>query len=173
MKKVLLLLASALIATSAYAQGTVNFSNLVGSLGYPAITDSAGNKVAEGGFAQLYAGTSEAGLAAVGTPVAFKTGASAGYFNGGTVEAPAGSSFFQVKAWIGGSSFEGATGEAGSSAVLTGVTPGDNSASPPTTPGNLTGLEAFSLGTVVVIPEPGTIALAVLGMAAFFVRRRK
>jgi hypothetical protein len=24
-----------------------------------------------------------------------------------------------------------------------------------------------------VIPEPGTIALAVLGMAAFFVRRRK
>jgi len=37
-------------------------------------------------------------------------------------------------------------------------------------PKDLAGLEAFSL---TVIPEPGTIALAVLGLAAFFVRRRK
>ena len=53
---------------------------------------------------------------------------------------------------------------------VVGLTPGDSTASPPGLPADLAGLEPFSL---VVIPEPGTIALAVLGLAAFFVRRRK
>ena len=84
-----------------------------------------------------------------------------------------GAGFFQVKAWKGANSFEAAAAtngaEVGMSNVI-GLTPGDSTASPPGLPADLAGLEAFSL---TVVPEPGTIALAVLGLAAFFVRRRK
>ena len=166
MKKLVLLLASTVIATSAFAQGTINFTNMKPSK--QIITDAAGAKV-EGGWAQLYAGKTADSLAAVGSPVAFYTGTKAGYFKGGVVDAGFnGAGFFQVAAWKGADSYAAAT-ESGMSNVI-GLTPGDSTASPPGLPKDLVGLEAFSL---TVIPEPGTIALAVLGLAAFFVRRRK
>jgi|TARA_B100001250_G_scaffold39892_2_gene31717 hypothetical protein len=166
MKKIVLLFASTLIATSAFAQGTINFTNMKPSK--QIITDAAGAKV-EGGWAQLYAGKTADSLAAVGSPVAFYTGTKAGYFKGGVVDAGFnGAGFFQVAAWKGADSYAAAT-ESGMSNVI-GLTPGDSTASPPGLPKDLVGLEAFSL---TVIPEPGTIALAVLGLAAFFVRRRK
>ena len=166
MKKLVLLLACTVIGTSAFAQGTINFTNMKPSK--QIITDASGAKV-EGGFAQLYAGTSADNLAAVGSPVAFYEGTKAGYFKGGVVDAGFnGAGFFQVVAWKGADSFAAAT-ESGMSNVI-GLTPGDSTASPPGLPADLAGLEAFSL---TVIPEPGTIALAVLGLAAFFVRRRK
>jgi hypothetical protein len=166
MKKLVLLLACTVIATSAFAQGTINFTNMKPSK--QIINDASGAKL-EGGFAQLYAGTSADNLAAVGSPVAFYEGKKAGYFSGGVVDAGFnGAGFFQVVAWKGADSFASAT-ESGMSNVI-GLTPGDSTASPPGLPADLAGLEAFSL---TVIPEPGTIALAVLGLAAFFVRRRK
>jgi hypothetical protein len=166
MKKIVLLFASTLIATSAFAQGTINFTNMKPSK--QIITDAAGAKV-EGGWAQLYAGKTADSLAAVGSPVAFYTGTKAGYFKGGVVDAGFnGAGFFQVAAWKGADTYAAAT-ESGMSNVI-GLTPGDSTASPPGLPADLAGLEAFSL---TVIPEPGTIALAVLGLAAFFVRRRK
>jgi len=166
MKKLVLLLACTVIATSAFAQGTINFTNMKPSK--QIINDASGEKL-EGGFAQLYAGTSADNLAAVGSPVAFYTGTKAGYFKGGVVDSGFnGAGFFQVVAWKGADTFDGAT-ETGMSNVI-GLTPGDSTASPPGLPADLAGLEAFSL---TVIPEPGTIALAVLGLAAFFVRRRK
>jgi hypothetical protein len=166
MKKIVLLFASTLIATSAFAQGTINFTNMKPSK--QIITDAAGGKV-EGGWAQLYAGKTADSLAAVGSPVAFYTGTKAGYFKGGVVDAGFnGAGFFQVAAWKGADTYAAAS-ESGMSNVI-GLTPGDSTASPPGLPADLAGLEAFSL---TVIPEPGTIALAVLGLAAFFVRRRK
>ena len=166
MKKLVLLLACTVIATSAFAQGTINFTNMKPSK--QIISDASGEKL-EGGFAQLYAGTSADSLSAVGSPVAFYTGTKAGYFKGGVVDAGFnGAGFFQVVAWKGADTFAAAT-ESGMSNVI-GLTPGDSTASPPGLPADLAGLEAFSL---TVIPEPGTIALAVLGLAAFFVRRRK
>jgi hypothetical protein len=166
MKKLVLLLACTVIATSAFAQGTINFTNMKPSK--QIINDASGEKL-EGGFAQLYAGTSADNLGAVGSPVAFYTGTKAGYFKGGVVDAGFnGAGFFQVVAWKGADTFDGAT-ETGMSNVI-GLTPGDSTASPPGLPADLAGLEAFSL---TVIPEPGTIALAVLRLAAFFVRRRK
>jgi len=168
MKKLVLLLACTVIATSAFAQGTINFTNMKPSK--QLITDASGAKV-EGGWAQLYAGTSADNLAAVGSPVAFYSGTKAGYFKGGVVDSGLSGSvagFFQVAAWKGADTFAAAT-ESGMSNVLS-LTPGNSAASPPGLPANLEGLEAFSL---TVIPEPGTIALAVLGLAAFFVRRRK
>ena len=84
MKKLVLLLACTVIATSAFAQGTINFTNMKPTK--QIINDASGAKL-EGGFAQLYAGTSADNLAAVGSPVAFYTGTKAGYFKGGGVEA--------------------------------------------------------------------------------------
>ena len=166
MKKLVLLIACTVIATSAFAQGTINFTNQKPTK--QAVTDADGNNL-EGGFAQLYAGKSADSLAAVGSPVAFYTGKKAGFFKGGVVDVGFnGAGFFQVKAWSGADNYESAL-ISGMSNVI-GLTPGDSTASPPGLPADLAGLEAFSL---VVIPEPGTIALAVLGLAAFFVRRRK
>ena len=166
MKKLALLFACTVIAVSAIAQGTVNFTNLKPSK--QIITDGSGANL-EGGFAQLYAGSTADSLSAVGSPVAFYSGKKAGYFSGGAVDVGFnGAGFFQVKAWSGADTFEAAL-ISGVSNVFSG-TPGDQTTSPPSTPAGLAGLEAFSL---TVIPEPGTIALAVLGLAAFFVRRRK
>ena len=166
MKKLILLLACTVIATSAFTQGTINFTNMKPTK--QIINDADGAKL-EGGFAQLYAGKSADSLAAVGSPVAFYTGTKAGYFKGGVVDVGFnGAGFFQVKAWSGADTFEAAL-VSGVSNVIS-LTPGDSTAAPPGLPADLAGLEAFSL---VVIPEPGTIALAVLGLAAFFVRRRK
>ena len=171
MKKLVALLACTVIATSAFAQGTVNFTNLKPTK--QILTDAAGAKL-EGAWAQLYAGKASDNLSAVGSPVALYEGKKAGYFSGGSVDVGFnGAGFFQVKAWKGANSFEAASAtngaEVGMSNVI-GLTPGDSTASPPGLPADLAGLEAFSL---TVVPEPGTIALAVLGLAAFFVRRRK
>ena len=171
MKKLVALLACTVIATSAFAQGTVNFTNLKPTK--QILTDAAGAKL-EGAWAQLYAGKAADNLSAVGSPVALYEGKKAGYFSGGSVDVGFnGAGFFQVKAWKGANSFEAAKAtngaEVGMSNVI-GLTPGDSTASPPGLPADLAGLEAFSL---TVVPEPGTIALAVLGLAAFFVRRRK
>ena len=166
MKKLVILLACTVIATSAFAQGTINFTNQKPTK--QIINDASGVGLT-GGFAQLYAGTSADNLAAVGTPVAFESGRKVGFFSGGVVDAGFnGAGFFQVVAWKGADTFASAT-ETGMSNVLS-LTPGDSTASPPGLPKDLAGLESFSL---TVIPEPGTIALAVLGLAAFFVRRRK
>ena len=171
MKKLVALLACTVIATSAFAQGTVNFTNLKPTK--QILTDAAGAKL-EGAWAQLYAGKAADNLSAVGSPVALYEGKKAGYFSGGSVDVGFnGAGFFQVKAWKGANSFEAASAtngaEIGMSNVI-GLTPGDSTASPPGLPADLAGLEAFSL---TVVPEPGTIALAVLGLAAFFFRRRK
>ena len=71
MKKLVALLACTIIATSAFAQGTINFTNLKPSK--QIISDAAGAKL-EGAWAQLYAGSSADNLAAVGSPVAFYEG---------------------------------------------------------------------------------------------------
>ena len=77
MKKLALLFACTVIAVSVIAQGTVNFTNLKPSK--QIINDADGNKL-EGGFAQLYAGSTADSLNAVGSPVAFYDGKKAGYF---------------------------------------------------------------------------------------------
>jgi len=166
MKKIIALFACTLIVTSAFAQGTINFNNTKPNK--QIISDPDGNP-ATGGFAQLYAGTTADSLVAVGVPVALGEGKRAGYVSGGGVDVGFNSpGFFQVRAWQGADTYEAAL-ISGMSNVI-GLTPGDSTAQPPGLPTNLEGLQAFSL---TVIPEPGTIALAVLGLAAFFVRRRK
>ena len=127
MKKLVLLLACTVIATSTFARGTINFTNTEPTKRI--ITDASGAKL-EGGFAQLYAGTSAESLSAVGRPVAFYTGTKAGYFQGGVVDVGfLGAGFFQIKAWQGADTFYEALAR-GESNVL-GLTPGDSTANPP------------------------------------------
>ena len=79
MKKLVALLACTVIATSAFAQGTVNFTNLKPTK--QILTDAAGAKL-EGAWAQLYAGKAADSLSAVGSPVALYEGKKAGDYVG-------------------------------------------------------------------------------------------
>jgi hypothetical protein len=58
----------------------------------------------------------------------------------------------------------------GSSSLFTPSFPLGGLTSPPTTPPGLQGLTSFNLA---VVPEPGVIALGVLGLGALLLRRRK
>jgi hypothetical protein len=133
--------------------------------------------------AQLYAELTAGSFTPLGVPVAFRTGAAAGYVVSSQVAVPgfvAGTSLnIMMKAWdnAGGTvtSYEAAL--AGLRAVgfsntidvgpLGGVPPGGG---PPITDPNLTGLTGFAL---VPVPEPSTYALLAFGAAALLLRRRK
>ena len=182
MKK--LLAVSAIIAgcVGAWAQGSVNFSNL--PFGANAlVTDGLGNKLGTAYLAQLYAGAAESSLAPVGAAVAFRNnsaGVATGLFSGGervTSLPVAGGGVFQVRAWEAalGNSYDVALAagnglKVGKSSVFAIGTLGDSLAQPPGTPVNLTGLTSFSL---VAIPEPSTVALGLLGAVSLLAFRRK
>jgi hypothetical protein len=171
MKK-LLLVASLVVATAAaLAQGTVNFSTKNADV-TALVIDKDGFKVGTAFKAQLYAGLTADSLAAVGTPVAFKTGLLLGYVNAGELALPwAGGTtvFIQMRAWNDPyTSYEaakaGPLGQYGDSKTPISL----KLATPPLeTAPNLIGLQGFQL-----IPEPSTIALALLGAAALLLRRR-
>jgi len=137
--------------------------------------------------AQLWggiAGTPGVGLVALSGTTPFRTGTGAGFFTGiADVQnplVPAGStSTVQVRAWdnnagqittwagaLAGGRAHGAS-DAFVTAVLGGTPPGGGL---PITAPNLVGLTSFNL---TVVPEPGVIALGVLGLGALLLRRRK
>lgn len=176
MKKLLFLAALLVASASAFAQGTVNINNRVTASGIDApIFDIDGStRLAGAGFlAQLYVGDT-----AVGAAVNFRTGAGAGYIvNTDTVRtitgiAAGGAATVTLRAWDAAfSTYEAALnggGKYGSSLPVTLASTGNPTANPPGTPVDLVGLQSFSL-----VPEPSTIALAMLGGAALFLRRRK
>lgn len=188
MKKLSLVVAFIMAGVVGFAQGTVNFSNTgsaIGGTGAP-VTDVDGTtRLAGTGFlAQLYAGPDAASLVAVPGVAVFRTGAGAGFVNAvyGTFTdssravgnvAPGANATIVMRAWdaAAGATYEaalGAGGKVGSSTPFTVALGG--AGSPPSLPANLVGLTSFSLS---VIPEPSTIALGLLGLAALALRRRK
>lgn len=173
MKKLVILAAALVMSVSAYAQGTVLFNNLNPAAGVNAPVFNVGgtDRLSGSQFkAQLWAGASEATLAPVAV-ADFRTGTGAGYFVGGSTTVPGiaggNSAVIQVRAWDSatGADFNSA-GLKGSSKSFT-VTLG-GAGNPPSLPAALVGLESFSL-----VPEPSTIALALVGAAALLFRRRK
>jgi hypothetical protein len=180
MKKLLITTASMmLVAVSTYAQGTINFANLVisggGRVVDAPIRDSAGNLASGAGFqAQLYArAVGGPNFEAVGAAANFLTGTGAGYFLPGTRTyagvAAGASAEIQVRAWqvSSGATWENATVR-GNSAPITIPTGGNGS--PPAPPALLTGLASFQ-----IVPEPSTIALGIIGGLGtlMLIRRRK
>lgn len=79
---------------------------------------------------------------------------------------------YQVRAWVGGSSFNDPSNtKTGSSTANNPLTFGGTpAAGPPATPSDLTGFSSFA---VVSVPEPATIFLGIFGAAGLLVRRRK
>jgi hypothetical protein len=182
MKKILAGIACLALCVGAYAQGTVNFANTAGATGVAGgapIFDVDGTTKLEGlaYLGQIYGGVSADSLAPYGDPLGFRTGAGAGFFLATTAAvsiatvAPGDTAAVVVKVWeaAGGTSFEMAQGggfKYGESLVIPVITGG--AGSPPSLPGNLVGMQSFSL-----VPEPSTYALLALGAAALFLRRRK
>jgi|SRR6185295_9154766 len=196
MKKLLLFVGLLVAGFAAMAQGTVNFSN--GAAGVNAVVNDVDGttKLSGAGFtAGLYAGPSGtiwSSLTLVAPTANFATGASAGYFFGGSHAVPGvpegSAAAYQVRVWsanfatwdlawaayqagdttakIGVSSSAAWNGTGLPSTV--GTTPNLGGLSP--TP-NLLGLQSFKLFQAV--PEPSTIALGLLGAAALLLRRRK
>lgn len=180
MKHIALALTALFAAASAYAQGTVNFATRVtGQVDAPVTYQ--GGKADANFFGQLYAGAKGGTLAAVGTPVEFRSDAGIGYITaGGAVAVPgvAGGAEADVKlvAWA---KTQGATWDAaktlgmggfGESGVIT-VKTGNPDAVPPTVAANLVGLAGFDV--TPVIPEPSIAALGLLGAGLLLIRRKK
>lgn len=182
MKRTLLtatLLAGLAASTSVFGQGTILLDNSGGGMIY--VGAGTGTPLAVDVNAQLWGGivgsgaTTElksitgAGAAGItvdlgrisdpsGSPIAVP-----GVALGGTAE-------LRLLLWLGNSAnYAGAT-EKADSGVFTNPTGGDGS--PPSLPKTLTGLPEMHI-TSAVIPEPSTLALAGLGVAALFAFRRR
>jgi len=185
MKKLIFVAALLAASLSAYAQGTVAFNNRVVGIVDQPIFDVGGTIRLSGTafFAQLYAGpagAAESALVAIGAPTTFRTGAGAGYINAvSEVTVPGvavgATAAIQMRAWDATFGTYGAAeagnGKIGKSNVfaVSGLG-GQGPSGPPATAPNITGLQSFSLTQV---PEPSTIALGALGVAALLLRRRK
>lgn len=197
MKKVLLTLCAAVVATSVMAQGTISFNNRVtGTIvthvylgGTSQMAGNGANDTPSGGMdwagltalsgagysAALLSGVSVDNLVFQPTSVTtFRTGAAAGFIAPVTVtlsnvpkDAP--SAFFQMVAWDN----QGGTVTDWRNALVSGASPvftvaGIGGDLTPTP--NPVGLQSFN---IYPIPEPSTFALAGLGAAALMIFRRR
>ncbi|PYJ96869.1 MAG: hypothetical protein DME23_18465 [Verrucomicrobia bacterium] len=182
MKKILLVVSGMLVGAFGYAQGTVNFNTRVIPDVDVKVFDVDGTTPLAGtGFtAQLFGGpqgTATNSLAPIVPTAAFRTGAGAGYIVptgnvpvAGVLEN--GTATLQLRVWDN----MGGTITSYAQAVTSNAKHGASNAfdlgplgGTLTTPPNLKGLLTFNL----VVPEPSTIALGILGAAALLLRRRK
>lgn len=160
MKK--LLLAALFVAASlgASAQGTVSFSNIGSPVSGP------DGLLGAGFTAQLQNADTGANI---GDPANFLVN---GLFAGGTRTVPgvAGGAVANLQVFA-----SNADGSITGTSAAVGVTLANPNAVPvPETPAAFAGLASFNVvGAGPVIPEPSTIALALLGGAALLFRRRK
>lgn len=175
------------LAGSAFAQGTVLFSNNSGSLVTYGEGPDAGTSVPVGSFSvALYwavSGTTDPG-AFVQIGNSANIAPIAGRYSGGTrttgdATAPSADAAFLVRAW---SSADGATWEEasqvpgaweGSSTIFESATGGGGSGPLPDPAVSLAGsVPAFTVG-LVPIPEPSVILLGLAGAGVLWFRRKK
>jgi hypothetical protein len=183
MKKLAILAACLLAGSLAVAQGTINFANLAATVNAP-ITDANGVDCDSTFMAELWeSATPDGALTKVaGSETSFSAQV-AGYFLGGEITtgiAPAGADgYFQVRVWSTGyGSYEEAAASGDPTAQI-GMSAGAaanggfvaTTGAPPGLPGDMSNLTSFQLAFV---PEPSTIALAILGgLGLLLFRRRK
>jgi hypothetical protein len=197
MKKYLSMLAVVAVAASAFAQGTVNFSNNGSTLVVDA-TKANAPIPANQGFVQFLwapAGTAATDLSLGQTLTQWLTanpgwnaiassikaiGPVAGRFLGGTVTVPTATPGAAIQgavaSWGGNfANFDAAVSGGGSTGISTefAVTTGNPTTTPPGTAAVITGAGQFGGLTVNAVPEPSTLALAGLGAAALLIFRRR
>lgn len=165
MKRTFVTLACVFAAStfSAHAQGTIAFGNRVVGLIDAPMFDFGGARLAgPNAYAQLYVGGHP-----VGVPVAFRSGAGAGYWPTTTVVvpgvAPGEAAAVQAKWWRDASSYEAATFRC-ASAIISVVTGG--AGSPPSLPAYMVGLTSTTC-----LPEASTAALGLLAACALVLWR--
>jgi hypothetical protein len=172
MKKLMLAVAAVMVSVAAFAQGQVVFNNRVAGVVDARVTFADGSGGVGAGYtAQLFGGADAANLTALNPATTFRTSSAAaqGYVNGVVVDVPGigpGN-----KATLVMRVFDSANAQVGASGPIT-ITLGGGTLPP----SNLEGLQPFTVtgaGGPVIIPEPSTIALAVLGVGALLLRRRK
>jgi len=176
MKKLILAAAAVMVSVAAFAQGVVVFNNRVGTDVNARVLLADGTGVGAGYTAQLYGGkegTAAGALAPLTPTTTFRTSSAAaqGYVNSVNVAipgvAPGAKAAIVMKAYN-GADFASSSSK-GESNLITVTVGGDNL--PPT---NLIGLQGFTVaGGAPDVPEPSTIALAVIGAGALMLRRRK
>jgi len=162
-----------LAATTALAQGTVDFSNykIASGIDAPFFWIDGVTKLGSAFLAQLYAGPVGGSLAPVAAAVPFRDDASGkptGYVVAGKVVIPTvgegAKAWVIMKAWeaAGGGTFEAAqmSGRFYGQSMMIEITTGGDNLEPPAIPAPLVGLMSFSL-----IPEPATLPLLALGLA--------
>lgn len=179
MKKLLTIAAIVLSGISVYAQGTFVLANGAPGLDAP-IRDAGGALASQTDFwIQAFVGPQTAdasSLTALGDP--FRANLAAGYFGQGSQSVDGvdsgGVATVLIRAW---SSAEGATSYEEASSIigaqigesnLVNVTLGGGQTPTP----NLIGLQGFQM-TVVPVPEPSVVALALLGGGLLLFRRKK
>ena len=178
MRKLAIALCLTASVLTALGQGSINFNNRVTAVGINAPVDFAGALVTGPEYVGQLFVNNAGSFEAVGAPVEFRTGAAAGYINGGSVSvsfvAPGASADVIMRAWATASGADwdaastnpnGIFGESNQISIATG-----GAGSPPSLPADLVGLNAF---TLTQVPEPSTVALGLLGLAALALRRRK
>jgi hypothetical protein len=179
MKKLLIALAAVMVTVASYGQGQVVFANKVGTtVDAPVMIQGTQNGPGPAYSAQLFlssggslspltpATTFRAAGSTPATAIADRYWVNQDIIVPGVQ--PGANATFVVRAWktsLGTFDAAKATGQNfGESAPVTVAVGGGQLA-----PANLVGLQGFS----IVVPEPGTIALGVLGAAALLLRRRK
>jgi len=185
MKKLVLVLASAIVAVGVMAQGTdtgglVNFVTKSGSKINIKAVDSTGAALGDTYMGGLFVGAAADSLApavSAGAPVQ-------ALFDGGYIYdkaykldgvAQGASYFFAIAAWDKQyANYQAAKDAGGSVGMSTAFarTTGGNDLTPPGTATRLESVQTFAVSTGVIIPEPSVLALGFLGMGAFLLRRR-
>ncbi|MBL9138915.1 MAG: PEP-CTERM sorting domain-containing protein [Verrucomicrobiales bacterium] len=179
MKRIALTLAALIVATSAQAQGVVNFSTRSGVSVNAPVTYCGG--LADGSIlGQLYASAPNEPLAPVGVPTPFRSDAGKGFITaGGNVVIPGvlpgGTAQIKMVAWASalGATYAAAVskgvGGAGESGVITILTGGGI-----LPPAPLAGLQGFDLAAgPPCFPEPSSLALGLVGGGLLLIRRKR
>jgi hypothetical protein len=175
MKKRVIAAAMALVLTiSAYGQGQVNFNNKVSASGIDAPAKSpSGEKATSPPYAAALAVDSGGTLTYIpASATTFRPGVAAGYIMPLVVTVPGHDISSSVTLRMFG--YAGAATDAAASGALAAgafgtwnpvtVTLGGGTILPP---------DMIGLSNTVVVPEPSTIALALVGAAALLISRRK